>query len=217
MDKKKVISVVTKAAKIYHDKLEDQKVMFVFGVPTEVRKQIESNQSVINSLEFYEVAFHGANFLHLTGLKMNKAEVETSKHFYSKCLDGRLSAKDFFMAKDGSTVQKLDVLENMMNIKTTASMIGDFTDAGVKLYSEKVAGNVFVCMGFVEDGYTKLNVPNTLLKKDIRTMASKPQKKIYAVLSKRYDEEKYTQIDKCDKALELKKVLFLQDLLEDNQ
>ena len=60
-----------------------------------------------------------------------------------------------------------------MNLKKVASMLGEFTDRGPKLYSEKVAGNVCACMGFVADSYTKLNVPNTLLKKDIRDVSSK--------------------------------------------
>ncbi|MCR4652522.1 MAG: hypothetical protein K5744_02395 [Eubacterium sp.] len=50
------------------------------------------------------------------------------------------------------------------------------------------------------------NVPNTLLKKDIRTVSSKPQKKIYAVLSKKYSENKYSIVEKCDKSIELSKI-----------
>lgn len=47
-------------------------------------------------------------------------------------------------------------------------------------------------MGFVTDGYTKLNVPNTLLKKDIRDVSSKPQQKVFAVMSKEYTDDKYS-------------------------
>ena len=55
-----------------------------------------------------------------------------------------------------------------MLIKKNATMIGEFTDRGPKLFTEKAAGNVCGCIGFVQDKNTKLNVPNTLLKKDIR-------------------------------------------------
>ena len=150
--------------------------------------------------------FHRSNFLHLTGLKLNKKKVSSAINFYSKCLDGRLSEDDFVLSKDGSTVQKLEVLADMMNIKKSASMIGDFTDAGPKLYSEKIAGNIYACMGFICDKYSNLNVPNTLLKKDIRAVSSKPQKKIYAVFSKGYSEEEYTTIEKCDKSIEIEKI-----------
>lgn len=206
MDKRKIISTVTKAAKIYHKELEDQKILFVYGIPSEVKKQIEENVERITCLGFYEVVFHRTNFLHLTGLKLNKKKVSSAINFYSKCLDGRLSEEDFYLSKDGSTVQKLEVLTDMMNIKKTASMLGDFTDAGPRLYSEKIAGNIYACIGFVRDKYSNLNVPNTLLKKDIRTVSSKPQKKIYAVLSKKYSENKYSIVEKCDKSIDLSKV-----------
>ena len=51
-----------------------------------------------------------------------------------------------------------------------------------------------------------MNVPNTLLKKDIRDVTVKPQQKIYAVLSKGYTDEKYQIIDKCDKAIDLNQI-----------
>ena len=80
-------------------------------------------------------------------MKLNKATVDSSIHFYEKCLDGRLSENDFYLSSDGSTDQKLEVIENMMNIKKVAVMIGDFTDLGPKLFSEKIAGNTCACMG----------------------------------------------------------------------
>ncbi|WP_294213677.1 PBECR4 domain-containing protein [Pseudobutyrivibrio sp.] len=213
MDKKKVISIITRAAKLYHENLEDQKVLFVYGTPSEIKPQIDNGKETIEGLDLYEVVFYRSNFLHLTGLKLNRRKITSAINFYSKCLDGRLSEDDFIMAKDGSSVQKLEVLENMMNIKKTASMIGDFSDFGLKLYSEKIAGNTFACMGFVEDSYTNLNVPNTLLKKDIRDVSSKPQKKIYAILSKAFAEEKYTIIEKCDSSLVLSKIVALKDYM----
>ena len=211
MDKKKAISVITKAAKLYHENLEDQKVLFVYGVPATINKQIAQKAEIITDLQFYEVAFHRSNFLHLTGVIINKETTASSINFYEKCLDGRLSEDDFMLSRDGTTEQKLDVIESMMNLKKVASMIGEFTDHGPKLYSEKVAGNVCACMGFVTDGYTKLNVPNTLLKKDIRDVSSKPQQKIFAVMSKKYTDDKYSVIEKCDKTLELIKVSGILD------
>jgi len=41
------------------------------------------------------------------------------------------------------------------------------------LFTEKVAGNVRGCIGFIQDRHTRLNVPNTLLKKDIRDITQK--------------------------------------------
>ena len=106
----------------------------------------------------------------------------------------------------------LDILENMMKIKQNATMIGNFTDRGPKLYSEKVAGNICGCVGFVQDRNTRLNVPNTLLKKDIRDVTARPVHKIYAVISKNYVEQKYSEIEKLDKSINLSYHLFSEEI-----
>jgi hypothetical protein len=61
-------------------------------------------------------------------------------------------------------------------------------------------------MGFLKDSYSKLNVPNTLLKKDIREVTSKPQQKIYVIMSKSYTAEKYAVVEKCDKSIQLENI-----------
>lgn len=72
----------------------------------------------------------------MTGVHLNNSNVASAIHFYEKCLDDRLTENDFRFAKDGSTGQKLDILENMMGIKRNVTMIGDFTDRGPKLFTE---------------------------------------------------------------------------------
>ncbi len=51
-----------------------------------------------------------------------------------------MNEDDFFLSKDESTGQKLNILESMMQIKRNVTMIGDFTDKVPKLYLEKAAG-----------------------------------------------------------------------------
>lgn len=166
----------------------------------------------MSSIRYYEVAFHRYNFLHLTGVKLNKGDTVSAIHFYQKCLDKRLTEDDFSLAKDGSSGQKLDILESMMMIKKNVTMIGDFTDRGPKLFAEKAAGNICGCIGFVQDKYTKLNVPNTLLKKDIRDVTAQPTYKVYAVISKHYTDDKYVSIAKIDKSLDLKECRFPEEI-----
>ena len=43
MDKKKALSIITKAAKLYHENLEDQKVLFIYGIPSDVNRQLSQN------------------------------------------------------------------------------------------------------------------------------------------------------------------------------
>ena len=81
------------------------------------KKPLQTEGKILSSIQGYEVAFHRYNFLHLTGVKLNKGGTASAIHFYQKCLDKRLTENDFTFAKDGSTGQKLDILESMMQIK----------------------------------------------------------------------------------------------------
>lgn len=212
MNKRKAIQIITKAADLYHTNLEDQKLLFLYGVPSAVRKQLQRENTKLLSIESYEVAFHRYNFLHLTGVHLNHSNVASAIHFYEKCLDNRLTEEDFSFTKDGSTGQKLDILENMMRVKRNVTKIGDFTARGPKLFTEKVAGNVYGCIGFVKDRNTRLNVPNTLLKKDIRDVIASPVQKVYAVISKNYCSKKYSVIEKMDKEFDITKRLFSDEI-----
>ena len=99
-----------------------------------------------------------------------------------------------------------------MKIKKNVAMIGEFTDRGPRLFSEKAAGNICGCIGFVKDRNTRLNVPNTLLKKDIRDVTASPTQKVFAVLSKHYSDEKYSKLDKLDKSIDMQECLFSAEI-----
>ena len=212
MDKKKAIQILTKAARLYKENLEVQKILFIYGQPSIIKKQRNTGQKEFTGLSTYEVAFHRSNFLHLTRIKIKKEKIASSIHFYELCLAGRLEETAFSFSKDGSTVQKLKILEHMMLIKNRAVMIGDFTDRGPKLYSEKVAGGTWGCMGFVQDKNTKLNVPNTLLNKDIRNITMSPTFKIYAIFSKSYNDDKYSTVSKLDKEINMDEMKFVEEI-----
>ena len=212
MDKRRAIPILTKAAELYRDNLEDRKILFLYGIPSEINKQLQTKDKCLSSMQYYEVAFHRYNFLHLTGVRLNKAGTASAIHFYQKCLDKRLKEDDFSFSKDGSTGQKLDILEKMMLIKKNVTMIGDFTDRGPKLFTEKAAGNICGCIGFVQDRNTKLNVPNTLLKKDIRDVTAQPTYKVFAVFSKDYKDEKYSLVTKLDKSIDLNEIYFNDEI-----
>lgn len=212
MDKRRAIQILTREAGLYKENLEDQKVLFLYSVPGEIKKQLLSEEKCLSLMKGYEVAFHRYNFLHLTGVRLSGSEIISSIHFYEKCLSNRLTENDFAFAKDGSTGQKLDILESMMKIKKNVTMIGEFTDRGPKLFTEKAAGNVCGCIGFVKDRNTRLNVPNTLLKKDIRDVTASPTQKVYAVLSKNYSDERYSVLEKLDKSISLQKYCFMEEI-----
>ena len=48
---------MTKAAVLYRDDLEDQKVLFLYGASSEVKRQLQTNGKILSSIQGYEVAF----------------------------------------------------------------------------------------------------------------------------------------------------------------
>ena len=44
MDKRRAIQIMTKAAQLYKENLEDQKVLFLYGLPREVKKQLQKRE-----------------------------------------------------------------------------------------------------------------------------------------------------------------------------
>lgn len=90
MDKRRANQIMAKSAGLYRLNLEDQKILFLYGVASEVRKQLNSEGNRLMDIKSYEVAFHRYNFLHLTGVKANNSGVDSAIHFYEKCLANRL-------------------------------------------------------------------------------------------------------------------------------
>ena len=62
MDKRRAIQIMTKAAQLYKEHLEDQKVLFLYGLPKEVNKQLQESNKILSSVQGYEVVFHISNF-----------------------------------------------------------------------------------------------------------------------------------------------------------
>lgn len=141
--KQQAISIVTSCAKKYQDNLVDKSLLFLC-----INKH--------KNLSCIEFTFDASNFLHLTGLKLRPtADKDGTKRkpsaleFYNKCLDNKLSVKDFDFAADGTTELKLDVLPLVINKWLSADTIGDFNSPTPQLYTEKLAGGVKACIGFV--------------------------------------------------------------------
>ena len=80
------------------------------------------------------------------------------------------------------------------------------------MYKQSADGKVCGCIGFVKDRHTRLNVPNTLLKKDIRDVTASPKQKVYAVFSKNYSDKKYSTLEKLDRSIDLNEYLFSNEL-----
>ena len=82
---------------------------------------------------------------------------------------------------------KLLVLNNLLDIKTGAKMIGEYDGTAKKqLYCEKVVGGVSCCMGFVKEKSSDYYRPNTALKENILDITNNT-KSIIAI----FEKEKY--------------------------
>ena len=104
---------------------------------------------------------------------------------------------------------RIDILERMMLIKKNATMIGEFTDRGPKIIYRKSCGECVRLYWLYKIKNMKLNVPNTLLKKDIRDVTAQPTYKV-SVNTKHYTDDKYFKFEKIDKSLDLKEWSYVK-------
>lgn len=162
--KREAIKIVVDCAKKYDELFANKSILIFYK---------DRNNKVFDC----ELVFAPRNFLHLTGLKLKKEKDKfgkwhdiTAKSFYKKCLSSRLKESDFGFSEDGTTHLKLDVLPHLMTKNLSASMIGNKSDYSVKLYTEKLIGGQRACMGFIYDH--EAYIPNTVLKNDIRDIAT---------------------------------------------
>lgn len=89
-----------------------------------------------------------------------------------------------------------------MKIHKLSKMIGDYNKSK-RLYTEKLAGNIRGCMGFVQEGY--FFAPNTILKEDIRNVSVKANK-LVAVYAKQIKDSLYNHLCYLAKGIDVKDV-----------
>lgn len=180
MTKKEALQIVFSCAASYKKNLAGRSLLFV---TTDKHKTVRC----------LEVTFDSSNFLHMTGFKLNKKEI-SANNFFSMCCDKRLSESDFEFAADGTTEMKMRVLPGLVQKHLSAKMVGDYNLSQPKLYTDKLAGSVGACMGFVRNGGKGRFVPNTVLEGDIRSMVKCSANRIVITYRKRRGKNQYTEI-----------------------
>lgn len=197
MDKKQAVKVITEAVKIYDNVHCNKNLLIIFGSP--------------NKPSYIETKAEDKNFAHLTGVKLDESLLSdiADKNsnilsvFYSKAMQNKLSA-DNFDFKDGSTIQKMQVLVNTLKISANAKMVGDYLDGRINLKTDKIAGSVNSFLGFIKNG--RYYIPNTVMADDLRKNTIEA-KKVLAVLSKHIDDDKYNKIEMVGKKIDIKRLL----------
>ena len=195
MTKKEALGIVFSCAPLYKKNLVDQSLLFV---TTDKHKEVHC----------LEVTFDTSNFLHMTGFKLRKPGIN-ARHFFNLCYDKRLTESDFDFASDGTTEMKMRVLPSLMKKNLSAKMLGDYNLYQPKLYTDKLAGSLSACMGFVRDGGKGRFVPNTVLEGDIRTKVKHADRIILTYRKKRIDAQ-YAEI-----VFQAKKVAWEKIVLPD--
>lgn len=203
MKKNEAIRIVHEAARKYKQYLVGKKTLVLFF----------KDKNQIDSLE---VSFMATNFLHLTGLKLIDKNL-TAAEFYERCVESKLSERDFSFSSDGTTELKLKIIAAVLNPNLSAKMIGDFSNNTLKLYTQKLVGGTQACIGFVKD-LNGVYYPNTLLNVDIRDVVQKPMR-ILAIFQRGFTEKKYSiktyqakNVDKANLSFE-KEIEYLKNLL----
>lgn len=197
MDKKQAVKVITEAVKIYDNLYCNKNLLIIFGCP--------------NNPLYIETKADVKNFVHLTGVKLNNSLLNdiADKNsnvlnvFYSKAMQNKLSV-DNFDFKDGSTIQKMQVLINTLKFSVNAKMCGDYLDGRINLKTDKIVGSVNSFLGFIKAG--KYFIPNTVMADDLRKNTIET-KKVLAILSKHIDDDKYNTIEIVGKKIDIKKLL----------
>lgn len=122
-DEKTALPIIIKAAKEYDEKLNDKHFMIVYQDKNEVK--------------ISEVGFRDMNFLHLTGVSSNLS----ATMFYSACISGKLSIRDFSIDSKGKAQRKLMVLPYLPKLLYNNCMIGKFINSGIYIKADYFVGN----------------------------------------------------------------------------
>lgn len=191
--KREALSIVFAAADKYQENLIDHSLLFLC---------MDKHKRTY----CVEVTFSGSNFQHLTGLETDPSMISPA-HFFQLCLDRRLSESDFQFAENGTTEWKLGVLPRVVQKNLSANMIGLYNQSHPLLFTERVAGSVSACMGFIRDGGIGRYVPNTVLKGDIRSLVRIPDR-IIATYRKADNDAQYSEIVYVAKKIDWNTVQF---------
>lgn len=202
MTKQEALNIVLNCSKIYHKNLENKNVIFIY-------------QKEYNEYDYIEINFFPHNFLHLTGLILIKNRIKSSVDFYNLCLRNNLSTADFKFKSNGTTPKKLEILPSIMQIDKKARIIGDYNSQKIYLSTEKLVGNINMCLGFIKEN--NYYIANTALKGDIRNIVEE-QGRILLVLKKNIKDKKYSEIVYKSKNIDNTKINeIINKLIIDNK
>lgn len=198
MDKIHAMGIISEAANIYDTFYCNRNLLIIYGSP--------------NAPSYIETKAIERNFLHLTGVILNKSlmngirdkNANAAEVFFQKAKSNRLSEDDFELREDGTTEQKMHVLVHTLNVSDNIKMIGDYAGWRINLKTDKIAGSINAFLGFIKNG--KYYYPNTVMCDDLRKN-TRERHKILAILSKKISSDKYDKIEMTGKKIDISRLL----------
>lgn len=194
--KNEALSILSKAAKLYHENLEGKDLLIVS----------KNGKNV----EMYEVAFLNTNFQHFTGTTSSNL---SASDFYDAALNGQLSISDFKFKNDDLTSMKIDILDKAVTFQNTAKMIGIYNGLRKELRADIGAGNIQYVMTFRFDE-SKGNdwlYPVGVQEEDIRDVTTKSP--IIAIFRKNNNDKMYDEITYKSKNISIDKLHFPKEII----
>lgn len=177
MKKETILKVVINSFNIYQEEFENNNILYVY----------ENDSGEIRG---FETAFKKGNYKHLTGLD----STNSAENFYKKLERKQLSITDFAVDKDGTAIQKLEVIENISDILYKPFVIGYARHNLLKNNSSKVdiiTGNSKkLTIGF-KDGEN--SYPVTLMQLNPKDATTKNHTILFT-LRKKITDEKYSEV-----------------------
>jgi len=120
MDKKRAIHILTKSAQLYKEHLEDRKLLFVYGVPSDINRQLKLQKQELNGLNVPNT-FLNKDIRDITASPIKKIYAIFSKSYREK---------------QYSVVQKLDKAVNLQTC-SLGKEIDDMIDMENVLSNER--------------------------------------------------------------------------------
>ena len=165
----------------------------------EYDKKLNNRQFLIlytkgNTIDSVIVGFRDFNFLHLTGVKTRLS----ASLFYSACISGKLSEKDFKLDNAGHAVQKLSVLPYLSGLLYNKCLLGEYINSGIYVRADYFAGSTKNTLSLGFESGKKFDYPVTLYNESIKNLVEHAYK-VVAVYSKMTGEADFNTVTFEDK------------------
>ena len=172
--KQEIVNDIVEAANRYEEYLNNCHFLIVY--------QKDEKHFVV------EIGFRDLHFKHLTGVISNIS----AQRFYQKCLNHKLSLRDFEVSRDGKTEQKLSVLPYLHELLYHNCMIGDFIHSGIKIQADYFVGDTKAVLSVGFRKGLSVDFPVTLYKENIKKLG-RPVYKVLAIFKKKYNQTEYSE------------------------